>query len=171
MRASLVSNLSCFHKLRCRCGVVLKAFAVRFSLASPAVVSLEKIHSGLKKINGRLWRELRGGALAGCYVGLYRVRFDSGAQALHWREVNRKTVSCLHGFATSATEKQRHSCLQGALEGIAQKLGLVQLALKRKADTPTKEEKCTIQSYEAELHRLCSLLRIWVEGQEPAVPC
>jgi hypothetical protein len=68
------------------------------------------------------------------------------------------------------TEKQRHSCLQGALDGIGQKLWLVQLALKRKADTPTKEEKSTIQSYEAELYRLCSLLRIWVEGQKPAVP-
>lgn len=171
MRASLVSNLSGFAKLRWGCGTALNAFSPRFSSAAVAGGSLEKIHDCLKKTNAGLWRELRGGALAGCYVGLYRVRFNSGAQALHWREVNRKTVCCLHGFATSATEKERHSCLQGALEGIGQKLGLVQLALKRKADTPTKEEKCTIQSYEAELHRLCSLLRILPEGQEPAVPC
>jgi hypothetical protein len=168
MRASLVSNLSGFAKLRWRCGKALNAFTPRFSSAAVPGGSLEKIHDCLKKTNAGLWRELRGGALAGCYVGLYSVRLNYGSNESDWRELNRKTVSCLRGFTIAQSDKQRHSYLEQALERIAQKLGLVQLALKRKADTPTMEESRTIQSYQAELYRLSCLLGAC--HQSP-VPC
>jgi hypothetical protein len=158
MRTSRFSELCRFDKLIGRCRVFLKAFTLRSGAVPSAVVSLESIHYCLKEINAGLWRELRNGALSSCYVGLYRVRLDSGAKADDWRELNRQTVSSLNGFSRCENDKERHGFLEEALCRIGEKLLLVRLTLKRKAITPTKAEKYAIQSYEAELYRLSCLL-------------
>ena len=158
MIASSFLNLCRFDKLRWKCGDLMEAFTLHSSAAPSAVVSLEGIHYCLRDINTGLWRELRNGALSSCYVGLHRVWLDSGSKAGDWWELNRQTVSSLNGFSRCETDKERHRFLKEALGRIDEKLFLVRLALKRKTIAPTKAEKYTIQSYEAELFRLSCLL-------------
>ena len=147
-----------------------RRFTLPSSLPPPAASRLDKVHYCLKNINARLWRELRNGALASCYVGLHSVRFTNAEQDLDWREMNRRTISSLRRFVTARTNTERHTCLQEALHRIGQKLFLVKLALKRKAERPTKEEKYAIQRYETELNRLFSLLGTLPEDSGPRVP-
>ena len=169
MRTTRLSNLWSFNRLRCRGEVLPKESSLQCSIESLEDSSLERIHDCLKRINTRLWRELRNGFLMSCYVGLYSVGFSNAEKSRDWREVNRRTVSSLNRFATSTTENERHIYLQEALRRISHKLFLVQLALNKKTDRPTMEEKCTIQSFETELCHLSCLLGAVCKVQKPPV--
>ena len=171
MRTTPLPNLWSFDRLRCRGEVLSKASTLHCSIASLENSSLERIHYCLKTINTRLWGELRKGVLTSCYAGLYSVGFNKTEKEHDWREVNRRTVSSLSSFATSTTEKERHIYLQEALRRIGHKLFLVQLALKKKANRPTMEEKFTIQSFETELCHLSCLLGAILKVQKPSVTC
>jgi hypothetical protein len=122
--------------------------------------SLEEIHRRLKAINAEVWRELRLGALASCYAGLYSVQLAEAGERLDWQEVNRRTVSALHRFETAKNEEERRASLNEALDRIGQKLLLVQKAALRKADRLNKEEERAIQKNEAELWRLSRFARL-----------
>jgi hypothetical protein len=171
MRTTPLSNLWSSSRLRFRDEALSKVSTLQCSIALLEGSSLERIHYCLKKINSRLWRELRNGSLTSCYVGLYNVGCQNIKKDRDWREVNRRTVSSLNRFATSTTEKERHVCLQEALRRIGHKLFLVQLALKKKTDRPTMEEKCTIQSFETELRHLSCLLGAIHKVQKSPVIC
>jgi hypothetical protein len=127
----------------------------------------EEIHLALKRINSRIWKELRVGALAGCHALLYTVRLEEGGESLDWREVNRKLVSSLHGFEVAATDSERHRSLMEALDRIGQKLHIVKEVTALKGDSIPKERE-ELERKEAELWRLSRLLKSWsrsLEGQ------
>jgi hypothetical protein len=121
--------------------------------------SLEEIHRSLKRINARLWKELRNGVLASCHAGLYSVHVDEAGELLDWREVNRRTVSALRRFETATREEERCSSLKESMDRIGQKLFIVQRAAIRKSDTLAGDEKQELQRNEAELWRLSQSLR------------
>jgi hypothetical protein len=116
--------------------------------------SLEEIHQRVRALNARLWKELRTGVLAGCYVGLYHVRLGSPLHSPDWREVNRKTVSALHRLETARSDEERCQSLSEALETIRQKLQLVKKAAWSKAARLCPEEERELQRNEMELQRL-----------------
>jgi hypothetical protein len=120
----------------------------------------EDIHLALKRINSRIWKELRVGALAGCHALLYTVRLEEGGESLDWREVNRRLVSSLHGFETAATDSERHRSLMEALDRIGQKLYIVKEVTALKAESIPKERE-ELERNEAELWRLSRLLKSW----------
>ena len=135
----------------------------------PDFPGLEKIHYSLKNLNAQLWRELRNGDLASFYVGIYYVSIADSARSRDWREVNRRTVSLLRCFSTTQCAQERHTCLLGALDGIAEKLLLVQLALQRKAHRPTLQEDYAIQRYVTALYHLSCFLGACHEDLQPPV--
>ena len=120
---------------------------------------LDEIHQALKRINSHLWRELRGGPLAGCHALLYTVRLEERGEGLGWREVNRKLLSCLHRFETATTDEERRAGLGEALDRVGQKLQIVKEVASLKAETLSREEQAAVQQKEAELWRLSRLLR------------
>lgn len=127
---------------------------------TPGFISLEEIHRRLKTMNSQLWRELRQGVLSGCHAGLYSVHLHEAGENLNWKEVNRKTVAALHRFETATDDDERRASLNEALDGVGQKLLLVQKAAFRKADKLNAEEEQAIQKNEAELWRLSRSARM-----------
>ena len=123
-----------------------------------AWVSLEEIHGCLSKINSRLWRELRTGALSGCHALLYTVVFCELGEKIGWREVNRKAVAALHHFKTAATESERCASLQDALKSVSQKVSIAKYAALQKAETLERDEEKAVVASEAELLGLSRLL-------------
>jgi hypothetical protein len=121
---------------------------------------LEEIHLALKRINSRFWRELRVGALAGCHALLYMVRLEENGEVLDWREVNRRSVSFLHGCETASTDNERYTSLTEALDRIGQKLQIVNEVAALKADAIPEEQE-GLEQNEAELWRLWRTLRSW----------
>jgi hypothetical protein len=134
--------------------------AMGSNLATGKEPGLKEIHLALRRINSHIWRELRGGALAGCHALLYTVRLEEGGEALDWREVNRRVVSALRGFETAATDKERYESLMQALDRIGQKLHIVKVVAALKGDS-IREERKELEQNEAELWRLSRLIRSW----------
>jgi len=122
---------------------------------------LKDILEALTAINARLWRELRGGTLAGCHALLYTVRLEEGGELLDWRAVNRRLLSCLRRFERATTDRERHASLIEALDRVGQKLHIVKQVAAIKADTSPRKEQEELQQTEAELWRLSRLLRSW----------
>ena len=125
----------------------------------PESYSLDEIHRRLKRINSRIWVELRQGVFSSCHAGLYSVNLQEGGEPLDWREINRRTVAALHRFETSINDDERRISLNEALDLIGQKLLLVQKAALRKADRLNQEEEQEIKKNEAELWRLSRFAR------------
>ena len=119
--------------------------------------SFEEIHRRLRVMNSQIWKELRQGTLASCYVGLHTVHLEEKGESLDWREINRRAVSALNRFDTATDNEQRRDSLNEALDRIGQKLLLVRKAALRKADRLNPEEEGEIQRNEAELWRLSRL--------------
>jgi hypothetical protein len=122
---------------------------------------LKEIHEALTAINARLWKDLRGGTLAGCHALLYTVQLKEGGEFLDWRAVNRRFLSCLRHFERATTDRERHASLVEALDRMGQKLHIVKQVAAIKADTSAREEQDELQQKEAELWRLSRLLRTW----------
>jgi len=119
--------------------------------------ALDAIHLALKRINCRIWRELRVGALAGCHALLYTVCLEEGGVLLDWREANRRLVSSLHGFETASTDNERYMSLTEAIDRIGQKLQIINEVAALKADAISEEHGEFVQN-DAELWRLSRLL-------------
>jgi hypothetical protein len=126
--------------------------------------ALKEIHLALKRINSRIWRELRVGALAGCHALLYTVQLEEGGEVLDWREVNRRLVSPLRGFESPSTDNERYKSLAEALDRIGQKLQIVNEVAALKGDSGPEEQE-ELKQDEAELWRLSRLLGSWSRRQ------
>jgi hypothetical protein len=120
----------------------------------------KEIHLALRRINSRIWSELRVGALTGCNALLYTVRLEEDGKILDWREVNRRLVSRLHGFETASTDSERYKSLAEALDRIGQKLQIVNEVAALKGDSGPEEQE-ELKQDEAELWRLSRLLESW----------
>jgi hypothetical protein len=127
---------------------------------SVGFIALEEIHHRLKAMNSHLWWELRQGVLSSCHAGLYSVYVQEAGENFDWKDVNRKTVAALHRFETAVNDEERRASLNEALDGVGQKLLLVQKAALRKADKLNAEEEQAIQRNEAELWRLSRSARV-----------
>ena len=147
--------------------MLLQKWNLMSSSSIPDFPKLERIHYSLKNINAQLWRELRNGDLARCYVGHHSVTITDSTRDRDWREVNRRTVSLLQRFSTTQATQERHTCLVEALDSIAEKILLVQLALRRKAHRPTLQEDCSVQRYVTALHHLSCFLGACHEDLQP----
>jgi hypothetical protein len=119
---------------------------------------LNEGHYCLRTINARLWKQLRVGALRGCYAGLSIIVIEQDGKLLNWRDVNRKTVSALHRFETVITDTERRIMLREALERISQKLLLVIKSALRKGSRLNFEEAGEIRTIEIELTRISHFL-------------
>jgi hypothetical protein len=161
-RVAVLAESSHSHPSRSRRGSLRphmkSADAMGSNLAAGQGPSLKAIHLALKKINSRIWRELRVGALVGCHARLYTVRLEEGGEVLDWREVNRRLVSSLHASERAATDNERYESLVEALDRIGQKLHIVKEVAVSKGDSLQKEQE-ELERNEAELWRLSRLLR------------
>jgi len=117
-----------------------------------------KIHYRLRTINARLWKQLRVGALRGCFVVLSVVAIEEEGELLSWRDVNRKTVSSLRRFETATTDRECRMSLDEALKRIRQKLLLVRKSALRKGNRLNPEEAGEICTIERELSRISRFL-------------